>query len=101
MAVHSISDFLPPEMRTLAEQSVQQTRKAFDELMAATQRAVSTFEGQASNAQSSAREMQRKVIGYSERNVAAALDFGQKLLTAKDAETVMALHAEYVKNQIA
>ena len=34
-------------MRKFAEQSVQQAKKAFDDLMNATQRAVSTFEGHA------------------------------------------------------
>lgn len=96
----AINDFLPPEMRVFAEQSVQQTRRAFEELMTATQRAVSTFEEHASTAQTNAREIQRKMIGYSERNVAASLDFAQKLLSAKDAEAVLALHAEYVKGQM-
>lgn len=100
MAAQSINDFLPQEMRTFAEQGVRQAKQAFDELMAATQRAVSALEGQTSSAQTAAREIQRKVIAYSERNVAASLEFAQKLLSARDAETVMALHAEYVKRQI-
>lgn len=100
MAGPSINDFLPQEMRTFAEQSVQQAKRAFDELMAATQRAVSTFEGHASSAQNNAREIQRKVVGYSERNVAASLEFAQKLLSARDVDTVMTLHSEYVKGQM-
>jgi phasin len=100
MAAQSINDFLPQEMRTFAEQGVRQAKQAFDELMAATQRAVCALEGQTSSAQTAAREIQRKVIAYSERNVAASLEFAQKLLSARDAETVMALHAEYVKRQI-
>src|SRR6201999_3522396 len=85
MADHPFNDFLPPDMRKFAEQSVQQAKKAFDELMGATQRAVSTFEGHASTA----LELQRKVVGYSERNVAASLEFAQNLLRAKDAEDVV------------
>jgi phasin len=100
MASSTINDFLPPEMRSFAEQTVQQAKRAFDELMTATQRAVSAFEGQTTLAQTSAREIQRKVIAYSERNVAASLEFAQKLLSAKDAEAVVALHAEYVKGQM-
>lgn len=100
MAVQSLHDFLPPEMRSFAEQSVQQAKSAFDEWMTATQRAVAALEGQTSSAQSNAREVHRKVVAYSERNVAASLELAQKLLDAKDAETVMALHADYVKNQM-
>jgi phasin len=100
MADQTINDFVPAEMRKFAEQSVQQAKKAFDELMSATQRAVSTFEGHATSAQTTALELQRKVVGYSERNVGASLEFAQSLLQAKDAEAVMKLHSEYVKSQM-
>src|SRR4029078_3629840 len=100
MADQTINDFVPPEMRKFAEQSVQQAKKAFDEMMNATQRAVSAFEGHATSAQTTALELQRKVVGYSERNVAASLEFAQSLLRAKDAEGVMKLHADYVKSQM-
>jgi len=100
MADQSFNDFVPPEMRKFAEQSVQQAKKAFDELMTATQRAASTFESHASSAQTAAIELQRKVVGYSERNVAASLEFAQRLLQARDPETLMKLHADYVKAQM-
>ena len=100
MADPKLNDFVPPEMRNFVEQSVQQAKKAFDDLMTATQRAVSTFEGHASTATTSARELQRKVVDFSERNVAASLEFAQKLLQAKNAEDVMKLHADYVKSQM-
>ncbi len=100
MADHPFNDFVPPEMRKFAEQSVQQAKKAFDQLMNATQQAVSTFEGHATSAQNSAIELQRKVVGYSEKNVGASLEFAQKLLEAKGAEDVMKLHADYVKSQV-
>ena len=91
---------VPPEMRKFAEQGVQQAKKAFDERMTATLRAVSTFEGHATSAQTTALELQRKVVGYSERNVSASLEFAQNLLRAKSPEEVMKLHADYVKSQM-
>jgi phasin len=100
MADQSFNDFVPPEMRKFAEQSVQQAKKAFDDLMSATQKAVSTFEGHAATAQSTALELQRKVVGYSERNVGASLEFAQKLLQARAPDDVMKLHADYVKAQM-
>lgn len=100
MADQSINDFVPPEMRKFAEQSVQQAKKAFDDWMTATQHAVSTFEGHASSAKTSVLELQRKVVSYSERNVGASLEFAQKLLQAKSPEDAMKLHAEYVKAQM-
>ena len=100
MADQPFNDFVPPEMRKFAEQSVQQAKKAFDDLMSATQKAVSTFEGHASSAQTTALELQRKVMGYSERNVGASLEFAQKLLQVKAPDEAMKLHADYVKAQM-
>jgi len=100
MADNAFNTLFPPEMRTFAEQSVAQARKAFDELMAATQRTVSTFEGQSTSAQSGFRGLQQKVVSFSERNIAASFDFAQKLLHAKDGEEVVRLHAEFVKTQM-
>ena len=100
MADQSFNDFVPPEMRKFAEQSVQQAKKAFEELMTATQRAVTSFEGHASTAQTTALELQRKVVTYSERNIGASLEFAQKLLQAKSPTDAMNLHSEYVKSQM-
>jgi phasin len=98
MADNAFNTMFPPEMRAFAEQSVAQARKAFDELMAATQRTVSTFE--TSSAQFGFRGIQQKVVSFSERNISASFDFAQQLLHAKDGEEVMRLHAEYVKAQM-
>lgn len=100
MADQSFENLVPPEMRKVAEQSVQQAKKAFDDMMAATRQAVSAFEGHASTAQTTVLEMQRKVVGYSERNVAASWEFAQNLLRAKSAQDVMKLHADFMKSQM-
>lgn len=92
--------FLTPEMRAAAETSVQQARKAFDDFMSMTQRAVSDFQGQASSAQSGVIGLQHKIIGFSERNLRALFDFGQRLMRAKDGQEVIELHADFVKSQI-
>ena len=91
---------IPPEMRSFAEQSVAQARKAFDGFMTAAQSAVSTLEGQAAAAQAGAKDVQQKAVTFAEHNVAASFDFAQKLLKAKDAEEVMKLQADYVKAQM-
>jgi hypothetical protein len=100
MISQSINEFPSSGSAYLAEQNVQQAKRAFDKLMAATQRTILAFEGQTASAQSNAREVQRKVIAYSEREVAASLEFAQKLPSANDAEAMMALHANHVKGQM-
>src|SRR5690349_18934708 len=79
MADSAFGTLFPPEMRTFAEQSVAQARKAFDELMVATHHTVSTFEGQTTSAQSGFRGLHQKVVSFSERNIAASFDFAQQL----------------------
>jgi phasin len=100
MADPSFNNLFPPEMRAFAEQSVAQAQKAFDELMSATQRAVSSFGGQTPFAQSGIRGLQQKVVSFSEQNIRASFEFAQKLLHAKDGQEVMQLHAEFAKAQI-
>jgi phasin len=91
---------IPPEMRALAEKSVEQAKQAFDGFMSATQRAVSTLEGQATAAQTGAKDVTQKAVSFAERNVGASFEFAQKLTQAKDAQEVMRLHGDYVKAQM-
>jgi phasin len=101
MAHQATSPFeVPPEMRALAERSVEQAKKAFDDFIGATQRAVSTFEGQAAAAQAGAKDITQQAMSFAERNVDASFDLARKLVRAKDPEEVIRLHAEYVKAQI-
>jgi phasin len=92
---------IPDEMRAFAEKSVEQARVAFDSFISAAQQAVNTAQTQVLNAQSGAREVGELALRYAEENVAASFEFAQRLVTAKDPGEVAAMHADYVKNQIA
>ena len=91
---------VPPEMRAMAERSVEEAKKAFDGFIDATRQAVSTLEDQAAAAQAGAKDVTQKAVAFAERNVDASFDFAQKLVKAKDAEEVVRLHADYVKAQM-
>lgn len=91
---------IPPEMRAFAEKSVEQARQAFDTFMSAAQHAVSTAETQALTARAGAKEVGELAMTFAERNIISAFEFAQKMLRAKDAKDVMALHAEYAKSQM-
>lgn len=92
---------IPAEMRAMAEKSVEQARQAFDTFVSAAQHAVTTAENQAKEAQSGVREAGQLAMRFAERNIASSFEFAQKLVRAKDAQEVMALHAEYAKSQMA
>jgi phasin len=91
---------IPNEVRSFAEQSVAQARKAFDGFIQAANQAVGQMQGRAQAAQSSASEIAHKSMTYAEQNVSASFDFAQKLMHAKDAAEVMALQSEYLSRQM-
>jgi phasin len=90
---------IPAEMRDFAEKSVEQARKAMDGFIGAAQKTVDTFEGSANTMQASAKDMTRKTFTYAEQNIAAAFEFAQKMVRAKDMQEAMQAQAEYVRSQ--
>lgn len=92
---------IPKEMRAFAEKSVEQAKLAFDSFITAAQQAVNTAESHATTARSGAKEAGDLAMRFAERNIASSFDFAQRLLRAKDPQEVAALHAEYVKSQVA
>ena len=91
---------IPAEMRQMAEQSVEQARKAFDGFIAAAEQAVSTFGGQAAVAQAGARDVGKKAMTFAEQNVANYFAFAQKLVRAKDVQEVLRIHSEFIREQM-
>jgi phasin len=91
---------IPAEMRQMAEQSVEQARKAFDGFIAAAQQAVSTFEGQTAVAQAGARDVGKKAMTFAEQNVANSFEFAHNLVRAKDIQEILRLHSEFIRAQM-
>jgi phasin len=91
---------VPPEMRALAEKSVEQARKAFDGFVKTAEEAASGFEERAHTARTSAKDITQKAMSFAEQNVISSFDLAQKLVSAKDITEVVQLHAEYVRKQM-
>lgn len=101
MAKESVGTFeIPREMRSLAEQSIQQARKALDSFFTAAEKAAATLEGQASAAQIGAKDMRRKAMTLAEKNLARSFEFAEKLVQARDAEEVVRLQTQFVAEQM-
>jgi len=92
---------IPAEMRAFAEKSVEQARQALDGFISVAQHAVTTADRQAAGARAGARELGRLAVNFVERNIATSFDFAQRLVRAKDTDEVLAVHADYVKKQVA
>jgi phasin len=91
---------MPPEFRAMAEASVEQARRSFDNFLGAARRTAEAMEGQGSAARTGAREISAKALTFAERNMKASLDYAQGLVKARDASEIMRLHAEYVQAQM-
>jgi phasin len=101
MATDPFEQFaIPNELRSFAEQSVAQARKAFEGFAQAANQAVGQIHGQAQAAHSGAGEIAQKSMEYAEKNVAAAFDFAERLMHAKDATEIMGLQSEYLGRQM-
>jgi Phasin protein len=79
---------IPTEMRAFVERSLERAKLAFDKFMDAAQSTMNTFDGQSNVAQTSAKEVTQKIKDFAERHVATAFDHAQKLVQAKDAQSL-------------
>jgi phasin len=91
---------IPPEMRALAEKSVEQAKQAVEGFISAAQRTASALEGQAETARKGAKDVGEKAMGFAEQNIASSFDFAQKLVRAKDVQEMLELQAAYIRSQM-
>jgi phasin len=91
---------IPKEMRSVAEASFDQARKAFEKFVATAQAAAGTIEERGATVRAGAKDVGARAISYAEKNVQASLDYAQSLLHAKDLTEIMKLHSEYVQTQM-
>src|ERR1700693_4175925 len=102
MAKEGSANFeIPAEMRSFTEKSVEQAKQAFNSFISAAQHAVNTAENQAASARTGAKEVGEMAVDFTKRNIASSFEFAEKLVRAKDAKELTALHTDYVKSQIA
>ncbi|MDK9698350.1 MAG: phasin [Siculibacillus sp.] len=92
---------IPDQIRTFAEKSVEQAKKAVDDFLAATHQAVAKVEASSSTVQSGALDLNKKVLSLAEENIASVFEHAQKLVQAKDPQEILTLQSEYLKAQAA
>jgi phasin len=91
---------IPKEMRSMAEASVDQARKAFEKFLAGAQQTAGSIEGRGATVRAGAKDISAKALSYAEKNVQVSLDYAQSLLRATDLSEIMRLHGEYVQAQM-
>ncbi len=91
---------VPDQMRDFAEKSVDQARKAFDDFIGATQKAVTNVEESTNAVQAGATDVNKKALGFAEEHVNAAFVFAQQLVKASNVEDMMKLQQDYMRSQM-
>jgi phasin len=91
---------IPKEMRSMAEASFEQARKAFEKFIAGAQSATDSLSARTATVGAGAKDISAMAFSYAEKNVQASLDHAQALLHAKDLNEVMRLQREYVQAQM-
>ncbi len=90
---------IPEQMRTFADKSVDQAKKAFDDFMSATAKAVEKSEASAKSMQTGARDVNRQALAFLEANVAASFDFAQQLVRARTVEEIGQIQQAFLQKQ--
>jgi phasin len=91
---------IPQQMRDLAEKSVEQARSAFEQVLDATQKAVSQTAGSPFTLGEGAADLTRQSLAYLEENVTASFDHAKRLVQARTLEEVAALQQEFLQRQM-
>jgi phasin len=91
---------IPDQMREAADKSVGQAKKAFDDFMDATQKAVAKAEGSVNTLREGAADANRQAIAYLEDNVAASFDLAHRLVRAKSVEEMAVIQQEFIQRQM-
>jgi phasin len=91
---------IPDHMRDAADKSVGQAKKAFDEFMDATQKAVAKAEGSAATLREGAADANRQAFAFLEHNVDASFELAQRILRAKSVEEIAVIQQEFIQRQM-
>jgi phasin len=100
MAKEPNSYEVPPQVREMAEKTVEQAKKAFEGFMDQAQKAVAAVESHAQSVHTNTKDLNSKAFSFAEQNVAASFDFAQKLTRAKDVNEIVRLQTEFMQAQM-
>ncbi|WP_075215143.1 phasin family protein [Mongoliimonas terrestris] len=86
--------------RVAAEQSVDQARKAFEDVLGMAQKAIGGMETNAATLQSNLQEMTRETLDYAGATAEAAFALVEQLSKAKDPGEAAAIQKAFVEAQM-
>ena len=81
---------VPTDMRKMTEQSMQQVSNGY----------LQFFQYALPSKVMGCPELNEKILGYAERNVASAFEFAQRMLHVKDVQSLARLQMEFLQAQM-
>jgi hypothetical protein len=91
---------MPKQMRTMAEASFEQARKAFENFIEGAQVAAHSLSARNASVRAGAKDAGAMAFSCAEKNIQASLDYAEALLHAKDLNEAMRVHRDYVQAQM-
>lgn len=91
---------IPEQMRQMAEESVGQARKAVEDILDATQKAVASAEGSARTMGEGVADLSRQSLAFIEQNISASFELAARLVQARTVEEMAALQQEFMRAQM-
>jgi phasin len=91
---------IPKEMRSMAEASFDQARKAFEKFLTTAEQTAGSIEERGASMRAGAKDIGARAFSYAEKNVQSSLDYAQALLHARDLPDMMRVHGDYVQAQM-
>ncbi|OKL42353.1 phasin family protein [Pseudovibrio exalbescens] len=91
---------IPEHLREMADQGLDQARKAFEEYVSMTHGALGNIEAAASTAQTEGVELNKQAVAFAEENINSAFDYAQKLCSAKSYDELMQLNKAFIEKQM-
>jgi phasin len=90
---------VPEEMRTMAENSLEQARQALESFLQAARRTAETMEQTTDKVQAGAKGMAQRTLSSAEQNIRTSLDYAERLVRAKDLQEAAQIQSEFVRTQ--
>jgi len=90
---------IPGALRDLAEQSVRQTRDAYDQFIAAARQAQGIAATSTESMAATVKEMQQRSMEFAEQNAEAGLSLASDLAKARDLNDWIAIQQQHARRQ--
>ncbi len=87
-------------MRDVTSHGVEQARDAYNQFMDASRKAQESITQAGGAMATSALDVQRALMKFSEENMQAGFDFAARLAQARDLNEAMSLQADYTRGRV-